>query len=92
MRDAHRDALAGPQAQQFSLDDYKSVAIQEVGAEIGAGCAVVVNLYNHYVRIQELHDGYFVVDDPGGRDRSNRKVLWDEARAMGYFRKRIVLK
>lgn len=75
----------------IGLEAYKNAVIEQIGAEMDAGSAVVVLLSGHYVRLQAIHDDHCVVDDPGRQSRSNRKVLWPEARAMGYFSYRLVL-
>jgi hypothetical protein len=42
-------------------------------------------------RRDALHDDHVVVDDPARQARANRRVTWEEARAMGYFYYRLVL-
>lgn len=77
---------------KLDIDDYKAAVIAEVGADLDSGAAVVVAITRHYVRLQAIHDDHVVVDDPGQAHRANRKVLWEEARAMGYFKYRLVLR
>jgi hypothetical protein len=43
------------------------------------------------VRLQAVEDDHVVVDDPGSAGKANRKVTWEEARAMGYFAVGLVL-
>jgi len=43
------------------------------------------------VRLQAIHDDHLVIDDPARAARANRKVTWEEARAMGYFNYRLVI-
>jgi hypothetical protein len=50
-----------------------------------------VLISGHYVRLQAIFDDHVVVDDPAQQARANRKVTWEEARAMGYFKHRLVL-
>ena len=85
---------------QASLDeDEKSLPMQEyreqvratIGAQVDRGAQVVVGLSGHYVRLQSLGDDHVIVDDPGRSSRANRKVTWEEARAMGYFASALVV-
>lgn len=86
------DALVGDGIEDdIGIEAYKSAVIEQIGAEMDGGSAVVVLLSGHYVRLQAIHDDHCVVDDPGRKSRANRKVLWPEARAMGYFSYRLVL-
>jgi hypothetical protein len=75
----------------IGIEAYKNAVIEQIGAELDGGSAVVVLLSGHYVRLQAIHDDHCVVDDPAQQARANRKVLWPEARAMGYFSYRLVL-
>jgi hypothetical protein len=85
---------------QPALDeDEKSIPMQEyreqvratIGAKVDRGAQVVVGLSGHYVRLQSLGDDHVIVDDPGRSSRANRKVTWEEARAMGYFASALVV-
>ena len=85
---------------QAALDeDEKSIPMQEykervratIGAQVDRGAQVVVGLSGHYVRLQSLGDDHVIVDDPGRAARANRKVTWEEARAMSYFASALVV-
>jgi hypothetical protein len=77
--------------QKLPIEAYKRAMTAQVGAELGAGAAVVVLISGHYVRLQAIFDDHVVVDDPAQQARANRAVTWEEARAMGYFKHRLVL-
>jgi len=81
---------AGIEAE-IPLESYKTAMKQQIGGELEAGSQIVVSLAGHYVRLQAIHEDHVMVDDPATAERANRKVLWDEARAMGYFNYRLVL-
>jgi hypothetical protein len=81
----------GAMEQTLPLESYKAAIKAQVGPELEQGSAVVVNLHNHYVRLQAIHEHDVVVDDPARVGRANRKVTWEEARAMGYFKYRLVI-
>lgn len=87
---AMRDELAvGTDA--VSVDAYRRYVIEHIGTELDAGSQIVVYLHGHYVRLQAVHDDHVVVDDPGRAARANRKVTYEEARAMAYFKMRLVI-
>lgn len=77
--------------ESLPLEAYRDAIIAQVGSELDGGAAVVVNITGHYVRLQSIHDDHVVVDDPAQQARANRKVTWEEARAMGYFKRRLVI-
>ncbi len=77
---------------KLPIEAYKQAITSQVGADLDSGAAIVVLISGHYVRLQAIHDDHVVVDDPGRSSRANRKVLWEEARAMGYFKSRLVLR
>jgi hypothetical protein len=52
---------------------------------------VVVGQYRHFVRLQELTEDFIVKDDPGSWTRSDLRITWEEARAMGLFNKWLVV-
>jgi hypothetical protein len=85
-------ALSGAGIEErLPLESYKNAVVTQIGAEFEAGAAVVVSLSGHYVRLQAIHEDHVVVDDPGQAGRANRNVTWAEARAMGYFLRRLVI-
>lgn len=73
------------------LEAYRNYVTTEIGPELDAGSQVVVYLRGHYVRLQAVHDDHVVVDDPGRSSRANRTVTYEEARAMAYFKMRLVI-
>jgi hypothetical protein len=89
----HRRALSGTRIEKrLPIESYKNAVIAQAGGELDSGAAIVVNITGHYVRLQTIYDDHVVVDDPGRLARANRKVTWEEARAMGYFKRRLVLR
>lgn len=85
-------ALPGEDAEaKVPLEAYKQAVADQIGAELDRGDQVVVGLSGHYVRLQSLHPDHVVVDDPANPGRLNRKVTWEEARAMAYFWYRVTI-
>lgn len=92
-RDAHAAALTGDKIEgKVPLDEYRAAVITHIGGELASGASVFMLMAAHYARVQMVSDDHVIVDDPGRDFRSGQKVLWEEARAMGYFKKRIVLR
>lgn len=73
------------------LESYRSAMTTQIGPELQRGSQVEVALAGHYVRLQAIHNDHVTVDDPAQVGRANRKVTWEEARAMGYFYYRLVI-
>lgn len=67
------------------LNDYKREIMATMSAAIGGGNQVMVNLDNHFVRLQSVNDDGIVIDDPGNRGGENNRVSWNDARKYGYF-------
>ena len=80
-----KDEIAGME-KKLAVETYRNSVLNSVLPYINEGSQVVINLYNHYIRLQTLNEDEIVVDDPGGTGRDGRKYTWEEARAMGYFR------
>jgi hypothetical protein len=92
-RDAHATALDGDKLEaKIPLEQYRATVLEHVGGELASGAGVFMLMAAHYARVQRVSDDHVIVDDPGRDFRSGQKVLWQEARAMGYFKKRIVLR
>jgi hypothetical protein len=91
LRDASSDALEGTKIEAgIPLREYRETVLAHVGAELASGAGVFMLMAAHYARVQAVSEDHVIVDDPGRDFRSGQKVLWPEARAMGYFKKRIV--
>jgi hypothetical protein len=73
------------------LAAYKQAVLTQIAPELEGGAQVEVSIAGHYVRLQAIHDDHLVIDDPARAARANRKVTWEEARAMGYFNYRLVI-
>jgi hypothetical protein len=90
MTDLSQTALAEDE-NSIPMLEYKERVRATIGAQVDRGAQVVVGLSGHYVRLQSLGDDHVMVDDPGRSARANRKVTWEEARAMGYFASALVV-
>lgn len=73
------------------LADYKSTIIPVMQAAINGGNQVMVNLHNHFVRLQSLDEDAIIIDDPGNRQGENVRVPWEQAREYGYFQNYLIL-
>ena len=84
-----KDALDGKGAKNAAapeLDAYKQAVLEQVGKPFEQGKAVVIALYGHFTRLQGIDDKELTIGDPAKwTTGQHRKVLWEEARAMGYF-------
>lgn len=78
--------------KRIALESYRQQMADQIGAELDSGHAVVVHMKGHYIRLQALKEDHVIVDDPAGKEKSNMKVTYEEARKLAYFYKRIVLK
>lgn len=79
-------------AERADLDGYRDHVVKEVGADLDAGCAVIVGLSGHFVRLQSLDENHVLVNDPARDSRALTKLTYEEARAMGYFATRFVIR
>lgn len=75
-----------------SIDAYREYVQKKVGAELDSGAAVIVGLANHFVKLQAIADDHIVVNDPARASRQGTVLSYEEARAMGYFHMRFVLR
>jgi len=83
-------ALSGKGIEdEISIEAYKNAVISQIGEALDSGHGVVGLLSGHYIHLQAIHEDHIIVDDPGRWSRYNRKVRFDEARAMGYFAYRL---
>ena len=67
------------------MDDYKATVIPTMQKAIESGFQVMVNLDNHFVRLQSVADDGFVIDDPGKTSGEDNKISWEQGRKYGYF-------
>jgi hypothetical protein len=68
------------------LERYKRQVLAQLGPELDRGRQVIVGQYHHYVRLESIDENGVVKDDPGGWNRGNWRITWEQARAMGLFR------
>jgi hypothetical protein len=71
--------------QVIPLDEYKASVIPTMQKAIESGFQVMVNLDNHFVRLQSVAEDSFVIDDPGSRSGEDNKISWEQGRKYGYF-------
>lgn len=77
--------------KRLPVEEYKAGFLPTVNAHLDKGGQVVVNLFNHYVRLQSIQGDGFTIDDPGRYASESFKVTWDQAIADGYFRKYLLV-
>jgi hypothetical protein len=71
--------------KQLSLDTYKSGVMAVIKPLLDSGAGVVASTYNHFTHCYEMTEEHIRVQDPGQWTRADRKINWDEARALEYF-------
>jgi len=71
--------------KRLPLRAYKETIIKEVAPHLDAGAGVISGTWNHFTHAYQIASEHIVVQDPGQYSRSQRKLLWDEARALQYF-------
>jgi hypothetical protein len=92
LRPAYEAAIADTgMDSRVDLEGYREHVIEHIGADLDAGCSVIVGLSGHFVRLQSIHEDHVLVNDPARDSRSLTKLSFAEARAMGYFATRFVL-
>ncbi|MDB4959825.1 MAG: hypothetical protein JWO36_7394 [Myxococcales bacterium] len=67
------------------IETYKNAVTTQLGKQLDAGKGVIAGLAGHYVRLYEVTDTGVCVQDPGQWNRTEMRITWAEARAMGYF-------
>lgn len=75
----------GGAEQLVPVEDYKAGIIATMQAAIEGGNQVMVNLDNHFVRLQSVAEDGFVIDDPGSVYGEDNKISWETGRKHGYF-------
>jgi hypothetical protein len=71
--------------KELGLDDYRSSVMGVIKPLLDSGAGVISGTYNHFTHCYEMTDDHIRVQDPGLWARADRKVRWDEARALEYF-------
>lgn len=93
LRPAYEAAISNDDLDAtVSIDAYREYVQKKVGAELDTGAAVIVGLANHFVKLQAIADDHIVVNDPARASRQGTVLSYEEARAMGYFHMRFVLR
>jgi len=64
---------------------YQDAVTAQLGKHLDAGHGVIAGLSGHYVRLYEITESGICVQDPGQWNRTEMRITWAEARAMGYF-------
>jgi hypothetical protein len=67
------------------IKSYQDAITAQLGKHLDAGKGVIAGLSGHYVRLYEITDTGVCVQDPGQWNRTEMRITWAEARAMGYF-------
>jgi hypothetical protein len=69
----------------LGIETYTKAVTEQLGPELDAGRGVIAGLYQHWTRLYGVDADGIKVQDPGGFDRTEVRISWPEARAMGYF-------
>ena len=77
--------------RDLPLETYKTKVISEIRPLLDAGVGVISGCFHHFTRCYEVNDEHIMVQDPGQFHRTERKLLWTEARALRYFWNYIVV-
>jgi hypothetical protein len=67
------------------IDQYQAIVGAALAKELDAGNQIVGHVYQHFIRVEDVHDDGIVIDDPGAWNRKNYLLTWDEARSIGGF-------
>lgn len=73
------------------LATYQNAVLPLMLELLGSGKQVIINLHNHFVKLQEITTDTIIVHDPGGFTRDNMAVSWEDARKLGYFKRYTVV-
>jgi SH3 domain-containing protein len=76
----------------LSLDTYQAAVTRDLGPSLDAGAGVIAGLSGHWTRLYAIDEQGVKVQDPGQWNRSEMKISWAEARAMGYFWTNLVIR
>jgi hypothetical protein len=77
--------------ERVTIEGYRDEVVNDVGADLAKGGSIIIGLTGHYAKLQAILPDGILVADPARDSRSATHLTWKEARAMGYFRFRIVL-
>jgi hypothetical protein len=73
------------------IENYKNVVTNQLGKHLDQGHGVIAGLSGHYVRLYAVNADGVSVQDPGQWNRTEMRITWAEARAMGYFWTNLVI-
>jgi len=76
----------------LSLETYQAAVTRDLGPFLDAGAGVIAGLSGHWTRLYAIDEQGVKVQDPGQWNRSEMKISWAEARAMGYFWTNLVIR
>ena len=84
---------AGAVETALPTEAYKSSVYPLMFEILGSGKQVIVNLHNHFVKLQGVTADGFQIHDPGGRgqERINKSLTWEEGKKLGYFKRYTVV-
>lgn len=77
--------------EALPISTYQNAVLPLMIELLGSGKQVIVNLHNHFVKLQAINLETITVHDPGGFERDNKEITWDEARSLGYFKRYTVV-
>lgn len=75
----------------ITVESFRTQVLATIKPELDRGRQVINNMTKHYVRVESVTDDGMVSDDPGGSQRKDRPVSWEEGRAMAFFHDYLVL-
>lgn len=96
---AHEAAMAGltdnlsPEYldKLITVESFKAQVLATIKPELDRGRQVINNMTRHFVRVESVTDDGMISDDPGGSQRKDRSVSWEEGRAMAFFHDYLIL-
>lgn len=71
--------------KQLPVEQYKAEVMKVIKPLLDSGAGVISGTYNHFTHCYEMTEDHIRVQDPGHWDRADRKITWEEARALEYF-------
>lgn len=75
----------------ITVESFKGQVLAAIKPELDRGRQVINNMTKHYVRVESITEDGMISDDPGGAQRKDRWVTWEEGRAMAYFHDYLIL-
>jgi len=86
-----RDLSPASLDELVTVEAFKEQVLATIKPELDRGRQVVNLMTNHFVRMESVTEEGMVADDPGGSQRKDRPVSWEEGRAMAFFHRYLIL-